>query len=70
MMTDTEFEDLQIRISFQEDMIESLNKRVSEQQTEIDKLYVQLQHLNNKMKQFEASMESAGLGDDQPPPHY
>ena len=63
--------DLETRIAFQEDMIATLDNRVSEQQREIERLQIQLQHLNRKFKTLE---EQAMLGDseadDAPPPHY
>ncbi len=58
-------EDLQSRLVFQEDMIESLNKRIVDQQVELDEIRIQLKHLNEKMK----SMLESNTADARPP-HY
>ena len=62
--------DLETRLTFQEDLIESLNKQVAQQQQEINTLQIQLQHLNRKFKSLADDLESQHSADDQPPPHY
>ena len=58
-------DELQTRITFQEDMIEKLNQRVIEQQNELDELQIKLKHLNEKIR----SMDQHGNGHERPP-HY
>ena len=68
--TDLKIEDLQMRIAFQEDNIDALNSRVVEQQAEIDKLHIQLQHINKKLKALELTSGSEINNDNVLPPHY
>lgn len=65
-----DIDDLQVRLAFQEDMLEALNLRVAEQQTQIDQLNFQLNYLNQKIR----DMADKGAGSpnimDEKPPHY
>lgn len=65
--------DLQTRISFQEDLLQALNSRVAEQEKDIATLHIQLQHMNKKLKVLEGAVDQ-GFGDqgtsEVPPPHY
>ncbi|VUD69016.1 Protein SlyX [Thalassocella blandensis] len=63
-------EDLETRMAFQEDLIETLSKQIAEQQRDITMLQVQLQHLHGKFKHLSEEFESQGQMDDKPPPHY
>lgn len=64
--------DLQMRLAFQEDMLEALNHRVAEQQTEIDHLKFQLNYLNQKLREWSESEKAAPTFNpvDEKPPHY
>ncbi|WP_426416538.1 SlyX family protein [Aestuariirhabdus sp. LZHN29] len=60
--------ELQTQLAFQEDTIQALDRVVTRQQQQIDRLEEQLQYLR---KRFEALPDT--LGDevpDQRPPHY
>lgn len=61
--------DLEIKISFQEYHIEQLNDVVAKQQSDIDKLNVQLRFLMNKFHAMEPS-NIASNAEETPPPHY
>jgi len=65
-----EISDLQVRISFQEDYIETLNTRVSEQQTEIDQLKFQVNYLSQKLQEVTEKAMSFTKVSDEKPPHY
>ena len=67
-MTSDEFiADLQTRIAFQEDLLNSLNDRVSKQDQELETLKFQLKHLNKKILSLEMPIDE---GNEPPPPHY
>ena len=60
--------ELQERLAFQEDLIERLDQTIASQQKQLDKLALQLVHLNKKIKQLE---HHKGIEvDHSPPPHY
>ena len=60
--------DLETRLSFQEDLLAAMNKRVAEQDNEIAKLQLQLQHLHRQLKESRSTSE-AEAGNERPP-HY
>lgn len=62
--------DLQLRITFQEDLLETLNARVADQQTEIDQLKFQLNYLNQKFQEMGQKQAVVGRVEDEKPPHY
>jgi len=63
-------EDLQARVAFQEDLIQSLNDRVVTQEKELLMLQKQLQHVYAKLKGLERNMSDGAGEQDVPPPHY
>jgi SlyX protein len=70
-----EIENLQSRIAFQEDAIETLNEVVTKQDREIQELRLQLQEIYKRMEEVKIAFES-GAADpvdliaDEKPPHY
>ncbi len=67
---DKKIEDLESRISFQEDFLSEMNKRIAEQDNEIAKLQLQLQHLNQKLKETGSPTGPNSSLIDERPPHY
>lgn len=65
-----DIDDLQVRLAFQEDMLEALNLRVAEQQTQIDQLNFQLNYLNQKIREMADKGASSPNIMDEKPPHY
>ncbi len=64
-------EDLQSRLAFQEDMVDSLNATVVSQAEAIKVLQMQVQHLSKRFKDVVDSLEGPGGGAaDERPPHY
>ena len=59
---------LESQLAFQEDTIESLNKALSDQQFQIDKMTFKLQQVIERMKQIEPS-NMADSSEEAPPPH-
>ncbi len=58
---------LEIRLSFQDETIETLNKTITAQWQQIDALTRQVAGLNERLQETEASAPGAT---DEPPPHY
>lgn len=61
-------EDLESRLAFQEDTLETLNKVVIEQQKEIEKLNSYVRFLKDKIATVEHSISTPD--NEAPPPHY
>ena len=62
--------ELEIKAAYQEDLLQTLNKIVSEQQQQIQRLESTCQLLNERIK----SVSTEGMGNDanvdEVPPHY
>ena len=65
----TDIEQLQMKMAFQEDTIESLNQALIEQQKQMDDLQFQLKQLVSKISAIEPS-NMASENEEMPPPHY
>ncbi|WP_456447270.1 SlyX family protein [Thiolapillus sp.] len=64
-------EDLQVRISFQEDSLQELNITVARQQTELDILRKELLRLQDRLLELERNQPGGGEGQGtELPPHY
>ncbi|ERH28674.1 MULTISPECIES: SlyX family protein [unclassified Aggregatibacter] len=61
--------ELEMKLTFQETIIEELNQALIEQQFLIDKMQVQLRYLVNKLKDVQPS-NIATQAEETPPPHY
>lgn len=61
--------ELEMKLTFQETIIEELNQSLIEQQFLIDKMQVQLRYLVNKLKDVQPS-NIATQAEETPPPHY
>lgn len=61
--------ELEMKLTFQETIIEELNQALIEQQFLIDKMQVQLRYLVNKLKDAQPS-NIATQAEETPPPHY
>jgi len=58
---------LEIRLAFQDETIETLNKTITAQWQQIDALTRQLAGLNERLQEAESNAPGAT---DEPPPHY
>jgi SlyX protein len=69
-MNDDRLIELEIKAAYQEDLLQELNKIVSVQQQQIQRLEATCQLLNERIKSL--STEGAGGGEsiDEVPPHY
>ncbi len=61
--------ELEMKVTFQENLLETLNHSLVEQQFVIDKMQVQLRYLANKLKDMQPS-NIASRSEETPPPHY
>ena len=60
-------DELEARLTFQDDTIETLNATVTAQWLKIDALSRQVAALNDRLRETEASMPKPA---SEPPPHY
>jgi len=69
MTIENRIEQLEMKVSFQDDTIETLNDEIFEQQQKLQLLTEQVAHLVNKLK--EAEPDNGGIDQvDMRPPHY
>ena len=68
-MNDT-IEDLQMRIAYQEDNIEQLNRIIVKQQSEIDLLKGEIQQLKGMIEEVAESLTDGTTSSIERPPHY
>jgi SlyX protein len=59
---------LETRLTFQDEMIETLNKTITAQWQQIDALTRQVANLNERLR--EAESQAPGIINNEPPPHY
>jgi SlyX protein len=69
-MSDTQrLDDLESRIAFQEDTLDTLNAIVARQDIDIQRLTSMVKALSGQVKQL-APASADDLADEPPPPHY
>ncbi|TCJ95921.1 SlyX protein [Volucribacter psittacicida] len=64
-----QIQELEMKVTFQEGIIEDLNQSLVEQQFLLDKIQRQLRHLANKLKDLQPT-NIASQSEETPPPHY
>ena len=69
MSTDERITNLEIKLSFTEDLLEKLNQMVYKQQQQIEFLYRELKSLKELSNNNDGGMEGKSLRDEIPP-HY
>lgn len=63
--------ELEIRVSYQEDTLQQLNEVVTEQDSYIQSLQVQVQSLAKKLDEMSQVLDQpTGKVGNEPPPHY
>jgi SlyX protein len=60
--------ELEMRQAFQDDIIQTLNDVIVEQQKSLDRVRLQLAELARR--QAEMMVQQGGVEDEAPPPHY
>ena len=58
---------LEMRLTYQDEAIETLNQTITAQWTEIDKLTRQLAELKERLREAESNLAGPA---NEPPPHY
>lgn len=61
-------QDLEAKLTFQDDMLQKLNDALVEQQSRVDHLEATLKCLAEQARQ--QGVDELDTSDDQPPPHY
>ena len=61
--------ELEMKIAFQEQLLDELNQALVQQQFDMDKIQLQLRYLAGKIKEKQPS-NSASQAEETPPPHY
>lgn len=68
-MSEERLIELEIKLAYQEDLTQTLNDIVSEQQKQIQRLEESFTLLHQRQQTLAESIES-NQADNQPPPHY
>jgi len=66
-MSEKKFVDLETRLAFMEDTVNTLNEIIYQQQQEIDKLNLRFNTVNKNLSQLQESVTNHA---DEKPPHY
>lgn len=61
-------DDLEIKFSYQQETIDTLNETVTKQWSEIEALRLQLHRLEGRLQ--EMADHQSDVGNEPPPPHY
>lgn len=61
--------ELEMKITFQDNLLDELNHALVQQQFVIDRMQVQLRHVATKLKDMQPS-NIASQAEETPPPHY
>lgn len=66
---DDRIAELEMKIAFQEQLLDELNQALVQQQFDMDKIQLQLRYLASKLKDMQPS-NIASQAEETPPPHY
>ena len=66
---DDRIAELEMKIAFQEQLLDELNQALVQQQFDMDKIQLQLRYLAGKLKDMQPS-NIANQAEETPPPHY
>lgn len=68
-MLENRIAELEMKVAFQEQLLEELNQALVQQQFDMDKMQLQLRYVASKLKDFQPS-NIASQAEETPPPHY
>jgi len=68
MTAEERINELEMRQAFQDDLIQTLNDIIVEQQRALDRMKLQIEELARR--QAEIAVSQGATEDDAPPPHY
>lgn len=66
---DARMTELEVKLAFQDDLLEALNQTVAQQQQQMDLLQAQMRQLYQQIKSLQPA-DPAAAADEPPPPHY
>jgi SlyX protein len=69
-MSEERLENIETKLSFQEDLVEELNKTVYQQQQKIERLEAMCQSLAQHVQSLSAARNDGGMPANERPPHY
>ena len=69
-MSDERITELEMKLTFQENTVDELNKVIYNQQQQIDRLRKELNSLKDQFKSLMDSGPGYNAADEKPPPHY
>lgn len=69
-MSTERLDDLEIKLAFQEELVETLNRVVARQQQELDLLQRQVRYLYQQVRDLRPADEAPSSPEDEIPPHY
>lgn len=67
---DEQLIDLQTRLAFQEETIAELNKILTDQQRQLDKLQLEMNVVAQRCRELVDAIEAGPSATDEKPPHY
>lgn len=67
--TDARIDNLEMRIAYQDEVIDALNKAVTEQWTKLDQALSRIKQLEDRLREIQVSV-IRDAADETPPPHY
>ncbi len=68
-MSNDRIEELETRLSFQENVLQTMSDEMAKQQQQLELLMLEIKRLN-KALEMASSGSSANQADEPPPPHY
>lgn len=70
MSLDTRVEELEVRVAFQEDTLQTLNDELASQQQQIEQLQAMLQVVYRELKAAQEQQGQGATAASERPPHY
>lgn len=67
---DDQLVDLQSRLAFQEDSIQSFSDQLMQQSKDLERLQIQVLSMHKRLQEMTRQLEDREQPDDSPPPHY
>lgn len=67
---ETRLTNVEVKLAFQDDLLEALNQTVATQQRQIDLLQDELRLIYQQLKSLQPSLLAETAEDEPPPPHY
>ncbi len=62
-------DNLEMRVAYQDEVIEALNRTVIEQWAKLDQAFARIKHLEDRLREIQLSIVR-DAADEVPPPHY